>query len=221
MVALRFRSLWVNNGDTANRTARLIRLSSSRTLPGHEWESMEILACSVKPEVSTRISSECCSRKKSASGNISSGHSERGLAYLKLGETVVQILPETSLLYGTLHILVGSRQYPYIGFKFFAAAHWTIHSFLQYPEQQCLHFWRHVSDLVKEERTALGRLKIPGSILFRIGKRPCTWPKNSDAASSPGYNHSSPPQKACPYARYAVGSAVRQILSRYRSVQGS
>ena len=55
---------------------------------------------------------------------------ERGLAYLKLGETVVQILPETSLPYGTLHILVGGRQYPYIGFKFFAAAHWTIHSFL-------------------------------------------------------------------------------------------
>ena len=97
---------------------------------------------------------------------------ERGLASLKLSDTVVQILPKTSLLYSQLHILVGSRQYPYIGFKFFAAAHWTIHSFLQYPEQQCLHFWRHVSDLVKEERTALGRLNIPCSILFCIGKRP-------------------------------------------------
>ena len=95
-------------------------------------------------------------------------------------------------------------------------------SFLQYPEQQCLHFWRHVSDLVKEERTALGRLKIPGSILFCIGKRPLHVAEELRCGKfPPGYNHSSPPQKACPYARYAVGSAVRQILSRYRSVQGS
>lgn len=64
------------------------------------------MASSEKPHVSRLSSFEKRSRKNSAKGRMSPGHSAREGAYLELAEAVVEVFPKFSFFNRPFHVLV-------------------------------------------------------------------------------------------------------------------
>ena len=70
-----------------------------------------------------------------------------------------------------MQVLVGSSDYPHVGGLFTLCTDRTVSSFLYGTKEHLLHFHSQVTHLVKKQRTALGFLKISGSVAVRTRER--------------------------------------------------
>src|SRR5579862_9019423 len=85
-------------------------------------------------------------------------------------EAVIQILPEQAARETLLEVLVGRGDHAYVGADRRLAADSIELSLCQHAQQPCLERQRHVTDLIEEQRAAVGLLEAPAPLYVRTGK---------------------------------------------------
>lgn len=78
-------------------------------------------------------------------------------------ETSVEISAKRTVLHETIEILMGRAHQPHVDLDRTVSTHREHLGFLKHTEQADLHLGRHVSDLVQQERTLVGRAHLPQS----------------------------------------------------------
>ena len=87
-------------------------------------------------------------------------------------EPVVEIRAKAAALDLLLQVAVRGREHPHVDVERLASAETPYLAGLERAEEVALHAWRHVGDLVEEQRAPMGDLEQPGARAIRPGERP-------------------------------------------------
>jgi|GEM_PF-7051003 len=90
-------------------------------------------------------------------------------AGFRLVQSVVQVLPKTTVPNRFCHILVRGRDDPHVRFPLPSAADGQVGVFLQHPQQHGLYFIRHRAYFIQKQRPAFGHAEV--SLPVRVGSR--------------------------------------------------
>ena len=101
-------------------------------------------------------------------------------------EPIEQVLAKVAPPDLLFQVLIRRRDHPHVHLHGLARPDRLETLFLQSPQHLGLRVEAHVADLIKEERAAVGLLKLADLVLSRAGERACTCPNSSLSMSSSG-----------------------------------
>ena len=174
--------------SSASRTARSTAFFSSRTLPGHAYDSRTRIASPVTPATFFRNSARNCSRKWfTEERDVPGALAERRERDGDDAEAVVEVLAEAPRRDGLLEIPVRRRDDAHVDVEVARPADPPEGLLLEEAQELGLERRRHLADLVEEDRAAVGRARgarASGCLASVNAPRSC--PKSSLSSSVSG-----------------------------------